>query len=224
LLRKISQSRNENFNSNRSYVPGDDLRAIDWRASGKSADLIVRNYQKSSRSIADSYHVLVDLSDVIESPKFGFFDVDSDEFKMSELNTNTNMLSAITRFVSSLAEENKQVRLSVFAFGARVIDTIVATGRGSPNEDLSARSNGLEALSNFASRYADLCDSAQCVPDACCIDGLMNSAERASFRGDTDPGRLVIHLQGKASAKNPIDPALRELAATGKAARVLLDT
>jgi hypothetical protein len=222
ILRKISQSRNENFDSNRVYVHGDDLRAINWRASARSDGLVVRSYQNSSRSIADSYQILIDLADVINLPEFGFFERGSDELKMSELALDTEMLTSIANFMNSLTGEGKKVRLSVFAFGAVLVDEVVSSGRGSLKDDLSARSHALEALSSSALSYAALCTAAQCVPDAYSLAGLMNPHERAHFLSQIDPGGLILHLHGKATAQSPIDPALKELVAAGRAARVHL--
>jgi hypothetical protein len=223
ILQKISQMRNDNFDSNRAYAVGDDLRAIDWRASARSDRLVVRTYQKSSRSVADSYHILLDLADVFESPEFRIAD-SGVEFKMNELQLDTKMLAAVSNFIHSLAEENRPVHFSVFAFGARVIDTVVSTGQDRLKGDLHARTQALEALFRYAQSYAALCNAAQCVPDAYSIAGLMNPYERDHFVKHSEPGRLVIQLHGKISAENPIEPVLQALVAAGKAARVLLDT
>jgi hypothetical protein len=185
--------------------------------------LVVRTYQKSSRSIADSYHILLDLADVIESPEFEF-PSSGVEFKMNELQLDTKMLAAVSDFIHSLAEENRPVRFSIFAFGASVIDTVISTGQGRLKDDLHARTQALEALFRYAQSYAALCNAAQCVPDAYSIAGLMNPHERDHFVKRREPGRLVLQLHGKISAGNPIEPALQGLVAAGKAARVLLDT
>lgn len=226
ILRKISQSRNENFDSNRAYVPGDDLRAIDWRSSARRDGLVVRSYQKSSQSIADSYHLLVDLADLIKLPNFGFSNRrssgSSDDLKMSELAVDTEMLTSIIDFVHSLAGEGKEVHLSVFAFGAVVVDAVVSSGRGGSKDDLSARARVLNALTRYAQSYAALCTDIQCVPDAYSLAGLMNSYERAHLANHVDPGGLVLHLHGNASADSLIDPALKELVAAGRAARINL--
>jgi hypothetical protein len=133
------------------------------------------------------------------------------------------MFAAIADFINSLAEENRPVRLSVFAFGASVIDTVISTGQGSSKDDVDARTQALEALFRYAQSYAALCYAIQCVPDAHSLAGLMNPHERAHFVKQIEPGQLVLHLHGKAAAGNPIEPALRELAAAGKAARVLIE-
>jgi|GEM_PF-3123540 len=225
ILRKISQSRNENFDSNRAYAPGDDVRAIDWRSSARRDGLVVRSYQKSSQSIADSYHLLVDLADLIEPPNFGFSRDKNryhDDLNMSKLAVDTEMLTSIFDFVHSLAGEGKEVHLSVFAFGAVVVDDVVSSGRGSSKDDLSAHARVLNALTGYARSYAAFCTDVQCVPDAYSLAGLMNPHERAHFANHVDPGGLVLHLHGKATAQSPIDPALKELVAAGRAARINL--
>jgi hypothetical protein len=223
MLRKITQSR-DNFDSNRNYVTGDDIRAIDWRASGRREQLVVRTYQKSRRSIADSYHILIDLAEIIESPRFGFVDTGTCKFEMSELRVDMKMFAAVADFIHSLAEENRPVRLSVFAFGASVIDTDISTGLERSKDNVHARAHALEALLRHAERYAAMCHSVQCVPDAYSIAGLMNEHERAHFKKQTEPGRLVLQLYGKNSADNPTETVLHELIETGKAARVFLDS
>ncbi len=95
------------------------------------------------------------------------------------------------------------MRLSVFAFGASVIDTDISTGQERSKDNVHARAHALEALLRYAERYAALCYSTQCVPDAYSIAGLMNQHERAHFTKQIEPGRLVLQLQGKTSADNP---------------------
>ncbi len=56
---RYRSGRGKDFLDFREYVPGDDMRAVDWRASARSRDLLVRRYHDDSSS---RWYVCLDRS------------------------------------------------------------------------------------------------------------------------------------------------------------------
>lgn len=222
ILRQISESRNENLDSNREYRPGDDLRKVNWRASARCDGLISRTFQSSSQSIADSYHVVIDLADLICSPQLDLVPDDEAEFVIWSVTTNTQMLGAVCQFLNSLVSEERRVHVSLFAYGSIVSESEIPDRTASPSERWQRLAVAMQSLSEYAERYRLFCVSTQCVPDAYSVIGLMNSDESAHYRQQIGPRGLVLHLCSERRASTLVDPFLRELVTTGRAAQVFM--
>lgn len=57
--RSMAKGRGIVFSDHRIYVPGDDIRAIDWRVYGRTDDLFVKMYEEEMSLVV---HILIDLS------------------------------------------------------------------------------------------------------------------------------------------------------------------
>ncbi len=79
------------FNQLRDYIPGDDIRFIDWKASARSSKMLVRQYLEDRNR---TLYLVVDLS---ESTSFGTTSQDAHLVTKSDL---MKQLAGVLAFVS----------------------------------------------------------------------------------------------------------------------------
>lgn len=218
LLRKLSHTRSENFDSNRAYFSGDDMRTVDWRSSARSERLLVRTYNETRKTLAEGYYVVLNLADFISPPQFAFRGRKNLEWTMEELTPNRPAMLSAFGFLHSLILEGRPVTVTAYAFGSAVWSTHHLRGGRDTLAELKNTWNQFEGnVYELNLLHADTQTSPYAYSK---LVSLMSVDERRDLRDQLSPTTLLLYLHGNATVAYPLDPLIKELAFEGRAARV----
>lgn len=129
------------FEHIRSYVLGDDIRSINWKASSKTASLMVNQYQDEK---SQPVYTIIDKGRSMQMPFNG----------LSLLDYSINTSLALSNIIIK-----KQDKAGVFLFSKKVEDRVLADRKQTQMQSImqvlySAQTNFLE--SDFSRLYADI--------------------------------------------------------------------
>ncbi len=188
--RSLSRKGGIEFAEHRPYVPGDDVRHIDWKAFARRRQLVVRQYSEERDA---RVYVLVDVSGSMargaaQGGEKGMIKTVSGSFRMP----------------SSKLEAARVLATSLAFVGARQFDRVrVVPFSG----DLSARNFGLRLIEDLPALERNLIDLSP--------EGETDFRTIARSFAKTITGRGIVIIVSDLMTLSGFDEAVRYIAAAG---------
>jgi uncharacterized protein (DUF58 family) len=187
------------FVQHREYVPGDDIKHIDWKSYGRSERYTVKQYEQETNYLA---HLLVDTSN---SMRYG----DGSENKLEYAKLLAASLAYVIvkqRDSVSLRTFDQKWRAQLPASGNMMhINAVCKTLEEAPAEDKTRMAPLLEEFVEQVSRRGIVFLISDCFDE---VPDLLNGLRQLRFRGHEV---ILFHVLHRDEVEFPLDGNIRFL-------------
>jgi uncharacterized protein (DUF58 family) len=188
------------FVQHREYVPGDDIRHIDWKSYGRSERYTIKQYEQETNFIA---HLLVDSSN---SMRYG--EGDANKFHYAKL------LAASLAYVIVKQRDSAALRLFDSKWTSELpassqlghINTICATLENATAADKTGVGPLLESLADQVSRRGIVVFISDGLSDIVSAEPLLKGLQHLRFRGHEV---VFFHILHRDEIEFPLDGNIR---------------